>query len=192
MAEGPRCRLCGQRVTRKPLSQHVRETHETEPTEEDMAAEEEYRSAVEAEGGQAFSKDEPPKAPKRDRSRRSSSGAIRAKAPSGVPLSVQLQLPYELGAMVLNSRGRPQTAQAVMAQAPACAAAWDRFLLRFPALREMIEKGAVGADVVALIMAHVPILEAARAEAYAIAVAEGRVPPPGAADDAVGSHFVAA
>jgi hypothetical protein len=36
--------------------------------------------------------------------------------------------------------------------------------MRYPALREKIEQGMIAGDIVALIMAHLPIIQAAREE----------------------------
>ena len=107
-----------------------------------------------------FTKDEPPRARK--------AGAAKKAAPkktSGAipPLSVQLQVPYKLAATGLRTR-LPVTAQVIDAQAGPCAAAWDQFLLRYPGLRDKIEQGAVAADIVNLVMVHLPILQIAREE----------------------------
>ena len=107
-----------------------------------------------------FSKDAPPRAKK---------AAAKKAAPkrgpaAGIPsLRVQLELPYKLAAAGLRPR-LPATATTIDAQAGACAAAWDTFLLRYPALREKIEQGGVAADIVNLVMAHAPILQVAREE----------------------------
>ena len=59
---------------------------------------------------------------------------------------------------------RNHTQHLFAVQAGPCAAAWDQFLMRYPALRDKIEQGAVAADVVNLVMAHVPIVQVAREE----------------------------
>jgi len=84
----------------------------------------------------------------------------------GIPLAVQLQLPYNLLSNVTAAK-LPVTSQVLAEQAAPCAAAWDQFLLRYPALREKIEQGMIAGDVIALIMAHLPILAAAREEIQA-------------------------
>lgn len=117
-----------------------------------------------------FSTDEAPKPrtePKKAKPR-------AKKAPAGaIPLSVQLQVPYQIGGTLLASR-LPVTANALVNNAEACATAWDQFLMRYPALREKLEQGMVAADVLNLIYAHWPILQAAREElAMQRAVAEG-------------------
>lgn len=91
--------------------------------------------------------------------------AKRVAAPRSTlpPLAVQLEVPYHLLAMMARPRV-PVTADVIDRQAKACAQAWDQFLLRYPALRERIEQGAVAADIVNLITAHAPILSTARAE----------------------------
>ncbi len=106
-----------------------------------------------------FTKDEPPKP-------RKAAGAKKAapRPKTGMPsLQVQLAMPYQLAATALSGR-MPATANALAAQAGPCAAAWDQFLLRYPKLREKIEQGAVAADIVNLIYAHVPIVQVAREE----------------------------
>jgi transcriptional regulator with XRE-family HTH domain len=107
-----------------------------------------------------FSQDAPPKA----------SAAKKAAAPkkapprSGMPpLAETLQLPYVLLSNGLATR-LPQTSAALARQAGPCAAAWDNFLLRYPALREKIESGMITADIATLVMAHLPIVQAAREE----------------------------
>jgi transcriptional regulator with XRE-family HTH domain len=79
------------------------------------------------------------------------------------PLTVQLEMPYKLGATALRTR-LPYTAAALDAQAGPCAQAWDQFLMRYPKLREKIEQGAVAADIVNLVYAHLPIVTTAREE----------------------------
>lgn len=80
-----------------------------------------------------------------------------------LPLQKQLEFPY----MILSNmtaQKLPATSRALAAQAVPCAAAWDNFLLRYPALREKIETGMIATDIVALLMAHIPIIQAAREE----------------------------
>jgi len=90
--------------------------------------------------------------------------AKKAGAPAGMPsLRVQLEMPYRLGATALATR-LPYTSGMLNQQAGPCAEAWDVFLMRYPKLREKIESGAVAADIVNLVMAHVPILQVAREE----------------------------
>lgn len=87
----------------------------------------------------------------------------RPRGPAALPLTVQLQFPYQLAADATRNR-LPATSAMLVRQAAPCAAAWDRFLLRYPSLRKKIEEGAIATDVVALIMAHVPIVTTAREE----------------------------
>lgn len=111
-----------------------------------------------------FTEDEPPQ-PKRGRPRGSTTQKATPKTQSSpIPLRVQLEIPYKLGATLAQSRGYATAAAAMRRQAPECAAAWDDFLKRWPALYEMLEKGMIGADVVRLFMAHYPILQAVREE----------------------------
>jgi transcriptional regulator with XRE-family HTH domain len=91
-------------------------------------------------------------------------GPRKKSGPTGIPsLRVQLEMPYRLGATALAGR-LPVTAGVMNQQAGPCAEAWDVFLLRYPKLREKIEQGAVAADIVNLVMAHVPIIQVAREE----------------------------
>ena len=103
-------------------------------------------------------KDAPPK-PRKGTAKKAAGGAN-----AGIPsLRVQLEMPYRLGATALASR-MPYTSSMLNQQAGPCAEAWDVFLMRYPKLREKIESGAVAADIVNLVMAHVPILQIAREE----------------------------
>ena len=52
-------------------------------------------------------------------------------------------------------------------------------MLRYPKLREKIEQGAVAADVVNLVMAHMPIIQTAREELAAIQMANAGFPSDG-------------
>ena len=109
-----------------------------------------------AEDSPFKAKDAPPKPRK--------GPAKKAGAAPGMPsLRVQLEMPYRLGATALATR-LPYTSGMLNQQAGPCAEAWDVFLMRYPKLREKIESGAVAADIVNLVMAHVPILQVAREE----------------------------
>jgi hypothetical protein len=114
-----------------------------------------------------FSEDQPPK-PRPQQQAKKQAAPKRAAAPKvGVlPLAVQLQLPYHLLGDVTANR-LPQTSMALHANAQAAAEAWDRFLMRYPSIREKIENGLIGADVLALVMVHVEILRVAREEIQA-------------------------
>ena len=107
----------------------------------------------------------------------------RAPSTAIVPLSVQLELPYRLLSDVTRNQ-LPVTSQVLRQQAGPCAEAWDLFLMRYPALREKIEQGMIAADVVALIMAHLPILQAAREEIAARAQAQREAGYAGGVDQA--------
>jgi hypothetical protein len=130
-----------------------------------------------------FPRDNPPNAPKRGPGRprgasssKSTGSSSRSSARSGskpIPLTEQLQIPYRIAGTALASR-LPATSHALYAQAGPCAAAWDTFLRRWPELHEMIEKGMIAGDIVGLIMAHLPIITAARGEAQVIAEARAR------------------
>lgn len=154
------CPVCGRVVSAPNLKRHVA-THDDDERGPEPA----------------HSVDRPP------RPRQKSKNKATAN-PSAFPLAVQLQLPYRLLSNATASR-LPVTSGVLAAQAGPCAEAWDQFLMRYPALREKIEQGMIAGDVVALIMAHLPILTAAREELAARAAAmesyEGGVPTPAAA-----------
>jgi hypothetical protein len=116
------------------------------------------------ESEQQFSQDEPPQ-PRKQQAAKKQAAPKQPAAPKGgaIPLAVQLQLPYHLLGDVTANR-LPQTSMALHANAAAAAAAWDRFLMRYPSIREKIEQGMIGADVLALVMVHVEILRVAREE----------------------------
>lgn len=160
------CPICGELIggansglIQANIDRHIAKAH---PEEVDVAEGE-------------FSTDEPPRTKKAPASksggRRASRGGAGSQA-AGIPLAAQLELPYRLGANFLQNR-LPVTARTLDAQARPCAEAWDNFLKRYPALREKIEQGMIAGDVVALIMAHVPIIQAVRMEIAAQQMAEG-------------------
>jgi len=158
------CPVCGQIVSAPNLKRHVA-THDDDDRGE----------------RQEFSQDRPP------RPREKAKDKPRASAAAGAasfPLAVQLQLPYKLLSNATAAR-LPVTSQVLAIQAGPCAEAWDQFLMRYPALREAIERGMIAGDVMALVMAHLPILTAAREElaarARAMETYEGGVPTPAAA-----------
>ena len=64
----------------------------------------------------------------------------------------------------LTAQRLPVTGNVIVAQSAACAKAWDAFLDRYPAVKEWMEKAGVAGDLVALFVAHWPIVEAARQE----------------------------
>jgi len=84
--------------------------------------------------------------------------------PNPIPLKVQLEYPYRLAGTFATSRGLPYTGQTLDRVAPQAAAAWDQFLQRWPDLHEMLEKGMIASDVIALVMVHLEIVQAARSE----------------------------
>ena len=150
MPERRTCEFCGRDVSASNYARHVREMH-TDP-EETAVADEETAGSV----------DVAPTPRKRGRPKGSGTKAT----PAGIPLKVQLELPYKLLADVSATR-MPATSVALRNQAPACAAAWDQFLLRYPSVRETLEKGMIAGDILGLIMAHLPIIEAMRMEVAA-------------------------
>ncbi len=110
-----------------------------------------------------FSTDEAPKAKKTTTAKKTSGPKHAARSGGGLPLQVQLEFPYMILSNATANR-LPQTSRALAEAAGPCAAAWDNFLMRYPALREKIEQGMIAGDIVALIMAHLPIIQAAREE----------------------------
>lgn len=114
-----------------------------------------------------FSTDLPPQ-PKKAKATTKKAGPRHAKTAMGISLQDQLAFPYHLLGDVAANR-LPMTSNMLHAQAPVCAAAWDQFLLRYPSLREKIEQGMVATDIVMLIMAHVPIVQAMREETQRLA-----------------------
>lgn len=110
-----------------------------------------------------YSTDEPP-APKKAAAKKQAAPK-KIAPPRGMPgIQTQLEVPYHLGATLMRSRGLVFTAEVMDRQAGPCAAAWDEFLKRYPKLREKIESGMVAADIVTLIMVHMPIVQTAREE----------------------------
>ena len=158
------CPVCGRAISAPNFDRHVA-THEASDADAGGGAEAPYRT------------DLPPR-PK------AAAKSSKGSSPAGIPLAVQLQLPYRLLANVTASR-MPATSHILEVQAGPCADAWDQFLMRYPALREKIEQGMIAGDVIALIMAHLPIVQIAREEIAARARAmesyEGGVPTPAAA-----------
>lgn len=147
------CPYCGLEITNSNIARHIKSKH----------AEERDRERDDVADGEEFTKDEQPQA-RRGRPRQTAKKAPRQSSGATIPLRAQLEIPYKLGATVAQARGYAITAAALRRQAPECAAAWDDFLYRWPAVREMLEKGAIGADVLRLFMAHWPILQAVREE----------------------------
>ena len=84
--------------------------------------------------------------------------------PNPIPLAKQLEYPYLLAGQFVASRGLPVTGNTMVQVAPQAAAAWDQFLQRWPDFHEMLEKGMIASDVIALVMVHLQIVSAARAE----------------------------
>jgi hypothetical protein len=154
------CPDCGRTVPYKHLADHRRRWHSDEEQEVSDTATTGF--------------DEGPKddAPKARRTRLGGNGRRKgahspgaARRTANVPaLKVQLQIPYKLAGQVATSRGLPHTGAVLDRKAPECAAAWDQFLQRWPALYEALEKGMIAGDVIALIMVHMEILQVARME----------------------------
>lgn len=117
------------------------------------------------EPGQEWSTDQPPREqPAAKKAAKKAAAPKRKATPSSIPpLATQLAFPYMLIGD-LTARRLPITGQVIQQQAPACGAAWDQFLYRFPSLRAKIEEGAIATDILALIMAHLPIIQCAREE----------------------------
>ena len=114
------------------------------------------------DGTTTRAKDVPPKA--RGTTKKKPGPKSKVSSQGGLSLAAQLEFPYHLLGNVADNRGLPATANALHGQAAQCAAAWDQFLMRYPALREKLEQGMVAQDIVILIMAHMPIVQTAQAE----------------------------
>ena len=102
------------------------------------------------------------------------------KAPAAVGMNVeaQLRLIYDLVGTLTASR-TPMLSGAIKRQAGACAKADEQLLRRWPKLYAAMEKGLIAGDILAVFMAHYPILMAAREEIEArrleAAIREGTV-----------------
>jgi hypothetical protein len=118
------------------------------------------------EMAEQFSEDEPPR-PRKQAPEKKAAPKRTGSSAGGIPLAKQLEFPYEILSN-LTAQRLPHTSAVLHAQAGPCAAAWDNFLRRFPALREKIESGMIAGDVVALLMAHIPIVQVMRAETAAL------------------------
>jgi len=84
--------------------------------------------------------------------------------PNPIPLAKQLEYPYLLAGSFASSRGLPHTGDTLVRVAPQAAQAWDQFLQRWPDLHDMLERGMIASDVIALVMVHLEIVQAARVE----------------------------
>jgi hypothetical protein len=84
--------------------------------------------------------------------------------PNPIPLKQQLEYPYRLAGTFAHSRGLPYTGDTLIRVAPEAAEAWDNFLQRWPDLHDMLERGMIASDVIALVMVHLQIVQAARQE----------------------------
>lgn len=100
--------------------------------------------------------DEPPR--ERPRGRHVAGGM-----PAPLSVQAQLELVYNLVGDLVRAPA-PIASGAVKMQAHACAKADEQLLRRWPKLYEAIEKGAVAGDILAVFMAHYPILMAVREE----------------------------
>lgn len=109
----------------------------------------------------------------RNQSKRRSAARRRSTSSSPRPspkrkLRDEIEGIYSLSGTMLVATGRaPITGDAVLRQAPQCADAWDQVLDQYPRARAAVEKITGAGGAVALIMAHFPIIQAARMEAAA-------------------------
>lgn len=91
----------------------------------------------------------------------------------------QIRLIYELIGTLTASR-TPAVSGAVKRQASACAKADEQLLRRWPKLYAAMEQGLIAGDILAVFMAHYPILMAAREEIESrrieAMIREGEVP----------------
>lgn len=87
-----------------------------------------------------------------------------AKAPSGsMNVEAQIRLIYDLLGTLSASR-TPVLSGAIKRQSAACAKADEQLLRRWPKLYAAMEQGLIAGDILAVFMAHYPILMAAREE----------------------------
>lgn len=108
-----------------------------------------------------FTKDEAPR-PKKAQGR-PPGRPKKAPTVAQIPVAKQIEMLYRLGGQAISPR-LPVTANAVVGQAAMCGEAWDAVLRRYPAIYEFIQKGMIAGDIAALVIAHMPIIEAARME----------------------------
>jgi hypothetical protein len=107
--------------------------------------------------------DEPPRPRKTRRTTRKGAHSVGVGR-NNLSVKAQLQIPYQLAGQIAASRGLPHTGAILIARAPECAAAWDQFLKRFPAVYDMLEKGMVAGDIITLLWVHFEIVQTMRAE----------------------------
>lgn len=89
----------------------------------------------------------------------------KKKVVAGGSLNVegQIKLIYDLVGTLTASR-TPAVSGAIKRQASACAKADEQLLRRWPKLYAAMEQGLIAGDILAVFMAHYPILMAAREE----------------------------
>lgn len=88
----------------------------------------------------------------------------QAKVPGGgMNVEAQIRLIYDLVGTLTASR-TPMLSGAIKRQSGACAKADEQLLRRWPRLYAAMEQGLIAGDILAVFMAHYPILMAAREE----------------------------
>lgn len=87
----------------------------------------------------------------------------RPRHPKAEAVEAQFKLIYDLLATAMSSRA-PVVSSAMHKQSSACAKADEQLLRRWPKLYEAMEKGLIAGDILAVVMAHMPILAAVRIE----------------------------
>lgn len=117
--------------------------------------------------------DDPPKTRRKPR-QHAGGGAVPA-----MTVEAQLNLIYNLVATLTASRV-PGVSGAIKVNAARCAKADEQLLRRWPRVYEAMEKGMIAGDILAVFMAHYPILMALREEIEARrreqAILNGQVP----------------
>lgn len=100
--------------------------------------------------------------PRPQRSARARKAVKRSSTPTvtvEVSVAESIAMLYGLGGNFAAQRGLPATAGMMTGRSRDFGVAWDKFLRRWPALYEMIEKGTIASDVIALLMLHVELFQ---------------------------------
>jgi hypothetical protein len=151
-----RCTICGAEgfSSGGALRTHIRNEHAQGG---EGVADDDIDQPV-GEPGAAFGTPTPPSRSK------AKAAPKRRSSPKGVPVAEQIAMLYKLGGQMVGGRGLPATGGVLQQKAPEAGAAWDAVLKRFPAVYEMLEKGMIAGDVLALVWVHLEILQVARQE----------------------------
>ena len=152
------CPECGEAFPVNVLRQHRRREHDVPMNTAKASGDETHEVRQDSE-------------PKQKKSARPSAGAMTVEA--------QLRLIYDLAGTLTMSK-TPAVGRALKANAGACAHADEQLLRRWPKLYAAMEKGLIAGDILAVFMAHYPILMGVREEIEErrrmAAIFEGEVP----------------